>query len=102
MSDYIYKAFFVIIITVYIRFVNVYITNVFYNISFIFLLNTFIALLLIFRQCLNKLRTVIYITLKKKKKLKNNKVKILFNYKLGLKKIKNKKNNKSKDRKSVV
>ena len=91
MSGYIYKAFFAIIITVCIRFVNVCIIDTFYNISLIFLSGAFAALLLIFRQCLNKLRTITRITLKKEKELKNNKVKAFFNYKLGFKKIKIKK-----------
>ena len=98
MSDYIYKAFFAIIITIYIRFVNICIINTFYNISFIFLLGAFAALLLIFRQCLNKLKTVICVVLKKEEKLKNNKIKTFFNYKLSLKKIKNKKDNKSNNK----
>ena len=98
MSDYIYRAFSAVIIAVYIRFVNVCIISAFYNISPIFLLSASIALLLIFRQCFNKLRTAVYMALKKKKKLKNNKVKAFFNYKLGLKKKKNKKNNKNNNK----
>ena len=89
MSGYICKAFFAAVMTVYIRFVNIYITNAFYNISLIFLLGAFIALLLIFRQRFNKLRTIICIALKKKEKLKNNKVKTFFNYKLNISYIKN-------------
>ena len=74
MSDYIYKAFSVIIITVYTRFVNIYIISAFYNINLIFLLSVFIVLLLIFRQCFNKFRTIIYIVLKKEKKKKSLKI----------------------------
>ena len=98
MSGYICRAFFIAAITVYIRFVNVCIIGVFYNISLISLLDTLTALLLIFRQRLNKLRTAIRVTLKKKKELKNNKVKAFLNYKLDLKKKKNKKNNKSNNK----
>ena len=91
MSGYIYKAFSATTITVCTRFVNICIASTFYNISLIFLLGASAALLLIFRQCFNKLRTAVCIALKKKEKLKNNKVKTLFNYKPGLKKRKNKK-----------
>ena len=98
MSDYIYKAFFAVIITVYIRFVNICIINTFYNISSISLSGASAALLLIFKQCLNKLRTTARIALKKEEELKNNKIKAFSNYKPGLKKKKNKKNNKSNNK----
>ena len=86
MSGYIYRAFSVIIIAVYIRFVNICITNVFCNISLISLLGVSAALLLIFGQRFNKLRTTMCIALKKEKKLKNNKIKAFSDYKPGLKK----------------
>ena len=55
-------------------------------------------MLLIFKQCFNKFRTVIYIVLKKKIKLKKNKIKAFSDYKLGFKKKKNKKNNKNNNK----
>ena len=98
MSGHTYRALPATAVAVYTRFVNVCIAGALCNISSISLSGAPAALLLIFRQRLNKLRTAACVALKKEKELENNEVKAFFDYKPGLKKRKDKKDNGSGDK----